>query len=441
MRRASAWAIAALGFLVLVYIVYEHVASVASHRDLVGESWRESFTDEALFRKRFAVEVNPPLRTTFTDRGLHVESPVDVAALKGSTSFSTRLGSLDSGGLSIKFSGVISPGSAISISVRNQSNGRSVRLVLGNAGTGPHIALEGYLAPVGESIGLDRLLTDLEGVSKAFAVGSMHEVTLRFDADRRVFDALIDKIPVASCATKWNAGELVDGIATVTSIGQTPLSLDLREFAWVPDDGGLPPRGTTFADDFSGGVVDPLRWNASLTNDVGVTRRIVPGDGLQLIGAASSSAQTEELPTVRLCTRYFALTSLHVDLRTHISHLDFSKHFLSLENDILTRTVEFAITRGSEAAHVQTTGQKVGEILPTIDRGSEVSTAGELQINFDYDPWNARLRVALNSREVYSGKYGLMHGERSRLCFGATTSREGAFDISVRRIQVHAAPY
>jgi hypothetical protein len=434
------WALLGVGALAFVYVGYGHVTAVASTRFDPQKSWRETFSNLGDNHRQFKFETHGTARSKSGPLGLHIDC--DTAnSVANSHRIAMPLGGLGSGTFSATYSGSLREGNELRVGIQTTVQARytvlqlkrysdSWQLELVDESTHP---IDKADAPLPQPRAVQHLSTVLESEAE-------HRLGLRFDASRGYFEAYLNGVAVASRKTNWRAGEIVDAFVEVGT-QSAALNVNLGAVEWSPDAGGLSPRGSTFADLFQGATLDPLRWHAALSNEPNIERAFRTGEGLQMVGSRQPGGRATLDPAIQICTVYSPLTSTHVDLRVELTTLKFSKSFIALENDIGTRRVEAAFSNADENLKMSFTGQRAGQILPDTDVRPVAKGNAEFQVNFDYEPWSQRLHVRVNEEEKYASKYGLMQGEFTRLCVGAYVEIGGSFDIRLRRIQAHSAPY
>jgi len=301
--------------------------------------------------------------------------------------------------------------------------------------------------PIPESDGVLDDLETIHDVAQTIHVGDWHEIAIRFDPRNQQFEFLLDSIPIATRRLGWMGGvdvEPVVGVEERTPGSNPHVAFDAISFAAAPS--GPPPRGTRFVDDFPGSTPDPLRWQTTIANDWrmnGGLAQVHTGGGLHLEGSAAGVTSIGISTPVMLCLYPTELDPVHIETTWDIRTLRYAAIFVSISNEQRTFEVDIRAAGDGERRQWFFTGQSDGSIAPVRTEGPAIEAEGNNSLKLDvaYDPWLRRATVRSGGTVVHQKGYELSRKEYVRICVGGHISSGGAFDATLRLVDLHFAPY
>ncbi len=332
-------ALFALTGLIVLYVLYTHIASLARGREYRQGSFHEEFASIESLSSRFEVE-NKGLALSVDKGVLRVGGH---AAGGGDASVRLlakprRLDDADRVGMRFR---IAAPSDA-DIGIGFESDdGRTLELSAIARGADFTVVLQGDGNATGRPALVTRALTrpaitalDKKDDASASDAGSpdrsdangetspdnarlsgneWHELTLTLDSALHGIAVSFDEVPIGSMRGEWRMGTRVRPYVRVATKSTRDIAIEVQAVNY--DEQEADETAWSFSDDFSGKAIDPRRWTVALADDWHAPSHLTLVKGKGIVFATEAQHVAQFITSVELHTKQRPLTTIRARAR------------------------------------------------------------------------------------------------------------------------------
>jgi hypothetical protein len=264
-----------------------------------------------------------------------------------------------------------------------------------------------------------------------------HNWSLHFESDEGRLSLLADHYPVASWPVGWREGTKVFGFFSLSSSSEGALDGCIKAFRWDPLPSGTPLRGLDLNDVFLG-APNPVRWSPQLSQQLsGASALTLDAEGGLRFRATSAASEVESAE----CTYPILLAPIEVQTSWKVKALRDARVGVRIENVLRTRRAAFEMQNIDGTLQIVPSYHPEGSMHLKRDLAKAIAVPAELEITLRYQPLTRTMRIETNGQSLVVPSLELRRGEAVRVCLDANVGLGGELDATVRRVQIHVAPY
>lgn len=443
MKRVLSWVLALLFGFSAFYVVYAHVASIATAKQYFEKPIVTTFANDN------------ELRAMFETRGVvkleggeaHVDGKTTKTSFSG---FATREIALTEGRLAFRFKVDNEGEYDVVLGVEKASPPHeTISYVLHNGPTA-YFGWEGQeldALPGLRSKGSPAERIDDKGKTP-FAKddhGQWHEVELQISTTLHRIAAFVDGVPTGSVFGEWIAGLPVRFVFGVRSRGVEDQPIDVRfsKLEFEPRAGAL--ANMDFSDHFDGKLIDPRHWAVHSLNSEIMSVDLRTSKGGLVAQGKATPVISKPTPAFMLDTPETPLRRIHAKMVVDVKELNHALFFMGITSALGGAHLRYfdvgihegekpKIYNGLVSGHWGRDGQ--GRFDPLVKSTSNGTVT--LEVEFD-----AKTRIARAKMDgVVIGEHvsDLQMDERVRVRFGAVLDdAAGTFDVTVKELSLRAS--
>lgn len=445
MKRVLGWILLGVFGFAAFYVVYAHVASIATAKRYLALPDVESFASEDAVRRELSVRKDGALAWSVAGGELRVSGKTTSNAR---LEFASDTRSLEESTLTMRFKVATKGAYDVVLGLESDRTGEGPQHIeygLRNDAEAPAYAWDGNaLHPLPGIRGRGLPGEDLDEKARVPFVDpdEWHELTLAVSTSLHRLTAFVDGVPTGSVLAEWIGGTPARVFFGVRArAADQDVDVSFAKLRYEPHAGQV--QSLDWTDAFDGKVIDPRHWAVhSFAGEVlSVTLRPTK-QGLVATGKATPRISSPT-PAFLLDTPSFPLGAVHAKATVQVRELRHCAFFLGVTSALGGPHLRFFDT-GFHDEKDKPYGSMVSghwgrDAQVRFDPPVHWADADLITVEVDFDPKTRVARAKMDGKVVGEHVSDLNPSEHVRVRFGVVVDDATAsFDLTVREVRLRA---
>lgn len=445
MKRVLGWILLAVFGFAAFYVVYAHVASIATAKRYLALPDVPSFASEDAVKRDFTVRKEGSLAWAVSGGEIHVTGKT---APDARLEFASETRSLEEAHVTMRFKVATSGAYDVTIGLESDRTGEGSQHIaygLRNDPSAPAYAWDGNpLHPMPGIRGRGLPGEELDEKARVpFAdPGEWHELTLAVSTSLHRIAAFVDGIPTGSVLAEWIGGMPVRIVFGVRArAADQDVDVSFAKVRYEPRAGEA--QALDWTDAFDGKVIDPRHWAVhSFASDLLSVDLSPTKQGLVATGKATPRI-TGPSAAFMMDTPSFPLSSVHAKATVQVRELRHAAFFLGITSALGGPHLRFFDT-GFHDEKDKPYGSMVSghwgrDAQVRFDPPVHWADSDVVTVEVDFDAKTRVARAKMDGKVVGEHVSDLNPREHVRVRFGVVLDdATSSFDLTVREVRLRA---